>query len=374
LAGITYLHLRLADRYDRHRWLPYFFYGLDVVFLVGAVVISMMLIFHHVPPSMMYHFTYFPYFFLALIGTGLSLSPRVVVWTGVCVAAGWLGLFIWAGGFEGRDWADMPRGTEGDAFIAFILSVEWKDRFSRIQEVIVILAAAGLLGLIVHRMRGLVARQVAVERNRRVVREAFGQYVPESIADAMIASGGVIPPEEREATVLFCDLAGFTTLTRRLGPERTLNMLNGYFDMVSRAVGDRGGVVTQFQGDAALAVFNAPSDLPDHERKALEAALAIRDACASGTFEGQELSARIGIATGPLVAGSVGGAGRRGYTVHGDTVNLAARLESLNKMTGTTILMDPEVARGVGDAVPLVAIPDQTVAGLDDPLTVHAPA
>lgn len=373
LAGITFMHLRLAGSYDRYRWLPYLFYGLDALFLALAAALSTILIFDHVPPGMIYHFGYFPFFFLVLIGTGLSLSPRVVLWTGFCIAMGWLGLFAWLDGFSGLDWADMPPDAEGDVFLSYLLSPDWTDKFSRIQEAIIVLAGAGLLGLIVHRMRNLVARQVAAERNRRVVREAFGQYVPASIADAMIASGGVLPPEEREATVLFCDLAGFTPLTRRLGPEKTLTTLNAYFDMVSQAVGDRGGVITQFQGDAALAVFNAPSDLPGHEALALDAALAIQSACETRRFEGEKLGARVGIATGPLVAGSVGGAGRRGYTVHGDTVNLAARLESLNKETGTGVLLDPRAARGLGDGVALRAIEDRKIAGLEAPITVYTP-
>lgn len=372
LAGITFLHLRLAGSYDRYRWLPYLFYGLDAVFLVVAAGLSTILIFYHVPPSTIYHFGYFPFFFLVLIGTGLSLSPRVVLWTGFCIAVGWLGLFAWVDGFSGLDWADMPSDAEGEVFLSYLLSPDWTDKFGRIQEAIIILAGAGLLGLIVHRMRSLVARQVAAERNRRAVREAFGQYVPASIADAMIASGGTLPPEEREATVLFCDLAGFTRMTGRLGPERTLKVLNAYFDMVAQAVGDQGGVITQFQGDAALAVFNAPSDLPDHEKSALEAARAIRAACADQDFDGERLACRIGIATGPLVAGSVGGAGRRGYTVHGDTVNLAARLEALNKATGTDILLDPRAAEAIGDATTFRVIEKQRIAGREDPVTVYA--
>ncbi|MEQ8832668.1 MAG: adenylate/guanylate cyclase domain-containing protein [Alphaproteobacteria bacterium] len=372
-AAITALHYRLVPSYAQMRWLPYVFYGLDVAMVIAGIALSILIFFDHVPPAMVYHFNYFPFFFLVLISTGMSLSPRVVLWTGACIVAGWLMLYLVVDHPAGLDWDDIPADARGDDFLAYILSSDWVGGFSRIQESIVILATAGILSLIVYRARRLVARQIEAEQSRRAVREAFGQYVPDTVADAMIATGGILPPEQRRASVLFCDLTGFTAMTHRLGPERTVAVLNDYFDCVAACIGRHGGIITQFQGDAALAVFNAPTDLADHERSALNAAREILESCAGSTFGGQEMIPRIGIATGELVAGTVGGAGRRGYTVHGDTVNLAARLEAKNKDQGTRILLSAETAAALGEGEALRAIENVSLPGVAEPVTVYTP-
>lgn len=372
-AAITALHYRLAPCYAQMRWLPYLFYGLDVALIIGGIALSILIVFDHVPPAMVYHFNYFPYFFLVLISTGLSLSPRVVLWTGLCIAAGWLMLYMAIDHPGSLDWNDIPSDATGQEFLSYILSPNWIGGFGRLQEAIVILLTAGILSLIVYRARRLVVRQIEAEQSRHAVREAFGQYVPDTVADAMIASGGILPPEQRRASVLFCDLAGFTAMTHRLGPENTVSVLNDYFDCVAACVGRHGGIITQYQGDAALAVFNAPTDLPNHERCTLAAARDILEACAGATFGGEELRPRIGIATGPLVAGTVGGAGRRGYTVHGDTVNLAARLEARNKDEGTRILISAETAAALHEDGALRAIENVVLTGVAESMTVYTP-
>ena len=107
------------------------------------------------------------------------------------------------------------------------------------------------------------------------------------------------------------------------------------------------GVVTQFQGDALLATFNVPLADPDHAANALRAALEMQSAVRCRDFAGRRIANRIGVNTGPVVAGAVGAKGRLSYTVHGDAVNLAARLEALNKELGTSILVSRSTAARV---------------------------
>jgi len=373
IAGVTALHLRLIPAYQTHRWLPYFFYALDVGFVLAGIAVAMSTIFDGLPRGLLYHFNYFPLLFLVLISTGLSLSPRIVLWTGLCLVLGWGALFLWADHPGSLDWNDIPAGATDTVYMSFLLSPDWTASNSRIQESIVLLAVAGMLALIVFRTQRLVRRQIQAERRNRTIRETFGQYVPDAIAEAVLASGGILPTQERVATVVFCDLAGFTNLTDRLGPEATVRVLNAYFDTAAACIGERGGVITQFQGDAVLAVFNAPTDLENHAQHALAAALALLQCCREQAFEGEQLSVRVGLATGPLVAGTVGGAGRRGYTVHGNTVNLAARLEALNKTTGTTILMDSATASALPADTQLRRIENAAIAGLDGRITLFTP-
>lgn len=187
-------------------------------------------------------------------------------------------------------------------------------------------------------------------RERERIRVLFDRVVPAKIAERMLKSPAELEPQTAEATVLFCDLAGFTALTHKLGPDRVVGLLNAYFTDVVDIITRNDGIVTQFQGDAVLAVFNLPLADPDHALKAVDAALEIRAHLATRCYAQERLQARIGIATGPVVAANVGAAQRMNYTVHGDTVNLAARLEALNKETGTDILIDARTARMLSEA------------------------
>ena len=175
------------------------------------------------------------------------------------------------------------------------------------------------------------------ERDR--IRSLFGKYVPESIAKRLLIGEETIEPQVTEATILFTDLEGFTAKSEQMRPEEIVEMLNAYFSVLADIVERFGGVITQFQGDAILATFNVPVPDPDHASQAVRAGIAIRDAVATQSFAGHHLNCRIGINTGEVVAGAVGAADRLNYTVHGDAVNLAARLEALNKDYDTDILM-----------------------------------
>ena len=190
-------------------------------------------------------------------------------------------------------------------------------------------------------------RMVAGLKERELIRETLGRFVPADVARALLSEGGEIPPEQSEATVLFCDLVGFTSLTESLGAERIVTLLNEYFEAMVEILERHRGVVTQFQGDAILATFNVPVADPEHAAHALRAAIEMQAAVQRREFSGQSIANRIGINTGRIVAGAVGAKGRLSYTVHGDAVNRAARLEALNKELGTSILVSRATATRV---------------------------
>lgn len=198
--------------------------------------------------------------------------------------------------------------------------------------------------------------------DRERMRRTFGRFVPEEVAAALLAEEGAIAPQEREATVLFTDIERFTQIASRLAPREVLDMLNEYFATLAAIIQSHGGVITQFQGDAVLAVFNLPAPVPDHARRALDAARKILDVVPR---------TRVGISTGKVVGGVVGGAERLGYTVHGDTVNLAARLEALNKQLGSRVLVDERTAALLGEGHRLVDRGRAAVRGFGEPLRVY---
>jgi class 3 adenylate cyclase len=213
---------------------------------------------------------------------------------------------------------------------------------------------------------------VAGLRERNLVRETLGQFVPEQVARELLAGGGRLEPVEAKATVLVCDLEGFASLTDELGARRTIEFLNAYFEVVVGIIERYRGVITQFQGDAVLAVFNVPIADRDHAANALRAALEIVRASSEQAFSGVRALNRVGISTGRVVAGAVGSAGRLSYTVHGNAVNLAARLEQMNKDYGTRILLSDKAAeRCPGFALRKVA--DAAIRGYDEPVALFTP-
>ncbi len=185
---------------------------------------------------------------------------------------------------------------------------------------------------------------------------------------SLIADRGLLAPVHREATVLIADLAGFTQLTEQLGPERIFQVLGSYFDAAAEIIGRYHGVVIQFQGDAILATFNLPLNDVDHARNALLAVQDILTMTETGEFNGEHLRLRIGLATGLVMAGDVGGGQRRTYTVHGDAVNLAARLEVLNKEKGSQVLFTQTSAEAAGTGFSWQPVGEVSIRGQSTPV------
>jgi adenylate cyclase len=209
-------------------------------------------------------------------------------------------------------------------------------------------------------------------QERNLMRDTLGHYVPLPVARALVAGSGRLEPVEAKATILMCDIEGFAALTDSLGRRRVFEFLNAYFELLVEIVERHGGVVTQFQGDAILAAFNLPLADRDHAAQALRAALEIVRACDARLFAGVHARNRIGIATGRVMAGAVGSHGRLSYTVHGNAVNLAARLEMLNKDYGTRILIAGQTAERC-PTIALRKVADARVRGYPDAVTVFTP-
>ena len=173
---------------------------------------------------------------------------------------------------------------------------------------------------------------------RQRLQAAFGTYVDPILAGRLLEQGDdVFTGERREVTVMFVDIRDFTPFAEANPAEDVVARLNALFEIVVPAVVDAGGHVNKFLGDGALAVFGAPNDLADHADAAVSAAVLIQRLVAD-RFEGA-LRIGIGINTGTVIAGTIGGGGKLEFTLIGDTVNVAARVEQLTKVTGDSILL-----------------------------------
>src|SRR5246500_3966486 len=184
---------------------------------------------------------------------------------------------------------------------------------------------------------------------------AFRKYIPSDLVKTLVSEGVEPSPggSVRNLTVLFSDIAGFTGLSERLG-DQIIPLLSKYLDIMSREVSGHGGTIDKFIGDAVMAFWGAPATNPDHAVDACRAALACQRALReSGLADdhGRPLKVRIGINSGNMLVGNIGSEFRLNYTVIGDAVNVASRLESANKEYGTDIIIGEETRRLAGDRI-----------------------
>lgn len=195
----------------------------------------------------------------------------------------------------------------------------------------------------------------ATERMKASLR-SFGRYVPTDLVRDLLAQGqeARLDGVERPLTLFFSDVAGFTASSEGMSPTALVEALGAYLDVLTTAVEQQRGTIDKFIGDGVLAFFNAPRQDEEHVRHACRAALGVQAALAEAAPAWQaagfpDFTTRIGLHTAEVVVGNIGTPERFAYTVIGDGVNLAARLESLNKAYGTSILGSEEVRAAAGD-------------------------
>ena len=215
-------------------------------------------------------------------------------------------------------------------------------------------------------------------QNMRKGLRSFKKYVPAEVVTRLLhlQKEAVIEGERRELTIFFSDIADFTRISESLSAEALVAQMGTYLEDITRALRAGAGTVDKFIGDSVMAFWGAPSPLPDHAERACRAALlaqaSIRRLNQAWVEHGQEpLHTRMGIHTGEAIVGNVGFEGRMNYTVIGDSVNLASRLEGLNKVYGTRILISGSTLSAAGGAVVARVVDLVTVKGKDRPIGVY---
>lgn len=217
-------------------------------------------------------------------------------------------------------------------------------------------------------------------RQKSRIRAAFSLFVPQAVADHMAAQSTVLEPggEEFELTSMFTDLAGFTSISEGLTPPQVAQLLNIYFDFMTDIVFRHGGTVQGYIGDAIFAFWGAPVPDSDHRTKAV---LAAREMANAQNLINEKLRAkglppvytRIGVHSGTAVVGNIGSKVRFNYTALGDTINLSARLEGLNKRYGTVLLISEETYRGIHPSGGFRRVEKVRVKGRERPVEVYTP-
>jgi class 3 adenylate cyclase len=211
-------------------------------------------------------------------------------------------------------------------------------------------------------------RMVAGLRDRERIRDTFGKYVGAEVRDEILSGRSIAAGGQREVSILFADLRDFTPWVESRPPEEVVAGLNAYFTEMDAAIRAHGGLVLQFIGDEIEAVFGAPQSDPLHADHAVAAALEMQARLAAWNADRAQRGERvlrhgIGIHSGTVVAANIGSSERMAYALVGDAVNVASRIESLNKQFGTEVLLSGATRALLAAPPPLVAMPSVRVKG-----------
>ncbi|MEQ8667100.1 MAG: adenylate/guanylate cyclase domain-containing protein [Rhodospirillales bacterium] len=225
---------------------------------------------------------------------------------------------------------------------------------------------------------------VAIFRAERMLRRAtldavaaqdLSRFVSREVADRITHADETIRPgdgESKVATVMFTDIEGFSTISEKLTSAELVRTLNDYFGAIYEAIRPYGGVIAQYQGDAMLITFNTVTANEDHAANAVRTALVIQDLMASRTFgDGIAMKTRCGINTGEMTVGAVGAEERLIFTVHGDEVNIAARLEQICKQYETHIMVTASTRDAAGDEFDYERMGEVVVRGRTRPTDIY---
>ncbi len=337
----TLVRLFLAYKSELPKW-----FLMSSVFLDMTLLMVLIWSFHiqyEQPPSFYLKTPTLIYVFIFIALRALRLEPGFILLAGLTAAAGWSLLVLLVVMSEAgktmvtRDYITYM--TSNSVLIG-----------AEVDKIVSILLVTALLLIAAYRGQRMMHRSI----QDSTAAQDLSKFVSKEVADVITSSETGVKPgdgESKVATVMFTDLEGFTTLSERLTPNDLAKLLNEYFDAMSKAIEAQGGVVNQFQGDAMLITYNAMTPIEDHAAAALGTAVKIQEICDTRTFLGErkiKLVTRCGVNTGEIIIGAIGSQERLTLTVHGDDVNIAARLEQLNKKYGTRIMCTDESRRASG--------------------------
>jgi len=218
------------------------------------------------------------------------------------------------------------------------------------------------------------------EREKQFIRKAFSTYVSQDVVKEIIADpsrlqlGGTM----RHMSAIFTDIQGFSTISEKLDPEKLVHLLNLYLSAMSDVVLQEKGTIDKYEGDAIIAFFGAPVDIPDHALRACLSAITMKrvekelnETILKDGLSPTPLLTRIGINTGNMVAGNMGTGNKMNYTIMGNAVNLAARLEGVNKQYGTWILASDATIRETEGKILTRRLDRVRVVGINEPIQLH---
>ena len=360
--GFSLFRLWLAMKRKLPDWMLYLSAVIDIALLMGLIW-SFHLQYEQ-PASFYLKVPTVLYVFIFIGIRALHFDPRFVIATGLSAAFGWGIMVLYVVFGDPSNMMVTRNYVEYMTSNSVLIGAEF-------DKIVSILMVTGVLALALMRARNLLIESIIEGSAAR----DFSRFVPDEIAKQVKHSeeGATTGKGEvRETTILFTDVEGFTSISESLTPVELIGALNEYFTEIAKPIEEYGGVITQFQGDAVLATFNAPKPNPNHASNAIKAGLKIQRVLKGKTFgKGIPFVTRVGINSGMVIGGLVGSGDRVSYTVHGDNVNMAARLEALNKEYGTRIIVSENTTALLKeDEYPFKPLGEAAVRGLAKPVQI----
>ena len=309
---------------------------------------------------------------LDMILSGSFIVPLGIQWE-IIVTLVFVFLFFFASG----NFAPVIRAITG--FLAVVLAVVGSALLFRLTGFYFnpLLTAFSMISAVIARE---IISYAASEREKQFIRKAFSTYVSDDVVKEIIADpsrlqlGGT----KRHMSAIFTDVQGFSTISELLDPEGLVSLLNRYLTFMSDAILEEKGTIDKYEGDAIIAFFGAPIPIEDHALRACASAIAMKQIekelnkkIMEEKLSPKPLLTRIGINTGSMVAGNMGTGNKMNYTIMGNAVNLAARLEGVNKQYGTWILASESTAQEAGESILTRKLDRVRVVGINEPVRLH---
>ena len=226
-------------------------------------------------------------------------------------------------------------------------------------------------------LRARVNASLEKKRLRDQQRKLIRTFATKEVAEELLKTGFSLGGSFVTASVMFADIRSFTTITESRPPAEIIEMLNDYYALMFEAIAGHGGSVNQMIGDGLMAIFGAPVFYEDHRERSVQAALEMLELLAAfnqqqAALDKPQIKIGVGIATGKVIAGFTGTQHRATYTCIGDTVNLAARIESHTKVAQCPILIDQYTREGLPEGIPTEALGPITFKGKHQPIHIFA--
>ena len=334
-------------------WHRYVFIALDFALMTYIFVAPNPLEVLQAPVQMQLRNGTVIYFFMLMAAIAFSFNPRLMIWAGLAAAACWIfGTGTLIARPDTVTWLDADVAeilANPEESIAEFLDPYFVDVNVIAQDIAVILIVAGILAGVVARSRRLVQRQVSTARERANLARYFSPNMVDELAQSDQPLGEV---RSQPVAVLFADIVGFTRLSESLAPEAVIALLRECHGRLSRTVFQHNGTIDKYIGDAIMATFGTPQTGTSDASDALSCARAMADTIAEWNRDraaagAPPIALGIGLHYGDAVLGDIGGEGRLEYTVIGDAVNVASRLEALTRTLDATIIASEPLAQRV---------------------------
>lgn len=346
LGGLQYL---AAHSHYGGRGLQYAFVTLDCILL--ATVFSMRLPFAdtHLPPAIAMDTARFLFFFMFVMQASFSFRPSLVIWSGVSIILARLGMWIWFLS-QPNTYSNLELSEQTvEAWVASAADLNFLFLGYAAIEVLVVLIMSAGLAVVVARSRQLVRRFISTERKRA----SLARYFSPNVVDQLSSSDtGLAAGRQQNVAVLFADIVGFTKLCEAATPDEVIELLRGYHDRLGKVVFENSGTLDKYIGDGLMATFGTPAPSPADPANALNCAFGMIEALDVWNAErvssgDQPVRVGIGLHWGPVVAGDIGNERRLEYSVIGDTVNTASRIEHLTRDLNTPLVVSDDLVRSI---------------------------